>query len=237
MTVQGDAITMPRFGGVLFFGARVLVRYGDSNAQCGDDCFMKGRLRSFSPDGLAAFQRGVERAAEVRRRQRLEWCRSFAPFVLELLKEGYPGMKVFAAELNERGLKTRRGSRWTHGQVSMLFGTLIELGVLSEGYAYPVRKTGPISQCNRSRVEGARRASTERADTFALSLVPTIDALQRAGYTSHPAIARELNRRCIATRQGKAWDPYSVRALVDRIRSARERLRRANPHATGVHNK
>jgi len=185
---------------------------------------MKGRLRSFSPEGLAAFQQGVARASEIRTRKRHEWCRRIAPVVLELLKEGYPGMKVLATELNEQGQRTRRGSLWTHGQVSTLFQTLIKLGILSKDYAYPVRKSSPIARSNRARVEGARLASANQADAFALSLAPTIYALQRAGFSSNPSIARQLNLRGISTRQGKVWEAYSIQALLARIRSAKHRF-------------
>lgn len=65
----------------------------------------------------------------------------------------------------------------------------------------------------------ARAAAQENAKARAEALRPALEEIRAGGSTSYSAIARELNQRHIPTPQGKAWRPYSVKLLVDRLGS------------------
>jgi DNA invertase Pin-like site-specific DNA recombinase len=64
----------------------------------------------------------------------------------------------------------------------------------------------------------ARAAAQDNAKTRAEALRPVLEEIRTEGATSYSAISRELNRRHIMTPQGKAWRPYSVKLLTDRLR-------------------
>ncbi len=55
------------------------------------------------------------------------------------------------------------------------------------------------------------------ADSFALELLPRIEAIRASGRTSLPAIANALNDQRILTRRGGIWHPTSVKNLLARI--------------------
>jgi DNA invertase Pin-like site-specific DNA recombinase len=55
------------------------------------------------------------------------------------------------------------------------------------------------------------------ADSFALELLPRIEAIRASGSTSLPAIANALNDQHIQTRRGGIWHPTSVKNLLARL--------------------
>lgn len=63
----------------------------------------------------------------------------------------------------------------------------------------------------------ARAAAQDNARTRAEALRPALDEIRAGGAASYSAISRELNRRHIMTPQGRAWRPYSVKLLMDRL--------------------
>lgn len=66
---------------------------------------------------------------------------------------------------------------------------------------------------NAAAVEAVRAGAAARAD----KLARTIADIQAAGFTSTPAIARELNARGILTPRGGSWHPASVGRLLGRL--------------------
>ena len=199
------------------------------------DSRVKGCLRSFSPEGLVAFERGVARASNIRRRQADEWALSLASDMKEILSKGYPGFEPIARELQERGCATRRGGKWSVTAARLLFHRLVALGVLPERSRLRPRPdvVAALVQ-DRRGVEASRRALREYADEFALSLAPAVDGLGRDGFRTHRALADELNRKGVLTRQGKRWKPHTVRELIKRIREAHTRNSIQGIHATEV---
>lgn len=55
------------------------------------------------------------------------------------------------------------------------------------------------------------------AQTFAANIRPLVEELQRQGHVSMRAVARELNRRKIASARGGAWGPQTVANIVGRF--------------------
>ncbi|MCA0871458.1 recombinase family protein [Seohaeicola saemankumensis] len=62
-----------------------------------------------------------------------------------------------------------------------------------------------------------RSTVSANADDFARGLAPIIAAIQSDGHTTLRAIASELNRRGILTRQGGTWHVSNVRNLTKRL--------------------
>jgi DNA invertase Pin-like site-specific DNA recombinase len=63
------------------------------------------------------------------------------------------------------------------------------------------------------RMHRALKANTAR---FTANVVPIIREIQIAGYTSHNAIASQLNARKVATARGGRWTHVQVRQILDR---------------------
>jgi hypothetical protein len=61
-------------------------------------------------------------------------------------------------------------------------------------------------------------AAKQAADVRAEALGPTIRKLQKAGFVSINAMARELNEQEIPTAQGGKWHPTSVKRLLQRLK-------------------
>ena len=55
-----------------------------------------------------------------------------------------------------------------------------------------------------------------KADAYAASILPVIEAIRAEGKTSMNAIAGELNKRGIPTPNGGQWWATSVRNVVNR---------------------
>ena len=62
-----------------------------------------------------------------------------------------------------------------------------------------------------------RRTVSANADRFAADLAAVVQAIQMEGHVSLRAIAAELNRRSMLTRQGGRWHVSNVRNLLARI--------------------
>jgi len=62
-----------------------------------------------------------------------------------------------------------------------------------------------------------RAAVAQNADEFALALRPVVDAIRNEEHIILRAIARELNRRGIATRRGGQWQVSNTRDLITRL--------------------
>jgi DNA invertase Pin-like site-specific DNA recombinase len=80
--------------------------------------------------------------------------------------------------------------------------------------AAALRRAGKGASALRSTV-------TANADTFAQDLAPVIEEIRANGATSLRAIAAELARRGIRTRQGGRWQVSNVKALLDRVDAGR----------------
>lgn len=91
---------------------------------------MKGRLRSFSRSGLAAFHRGVQKASQGRRKQADEWAIWLAPAVTNILAQGYFGLADLAQQLNACGCSSRRGGKWSSTLAGKLCRRLVKLGLI-----------------------------------------------------------------------------------------------------------
>lgn len=185
---------------------------------------MKRRLLSFSKEGLASYQRGVKNASRVRSDQADAWALSLASDVRKVLKRGYPGLKRFAHDLDALGSQPRRGGKWTPLKVTQLLRRLVRLGIISKHHQTPWRHDAYDGSVHvRSGVENVRQVNRAYADAFALRLSAVVEIIRRSGLVTFRDIAQELNRRDIATRQGKHWQPHNVRELCRRIREAKER--------------
>lgn len=66
---------------------------------------------------------------------------------------------------------------------------------------------------NGAAVEAVATAAAQRA----VDLAPIVAELRAEGFTSLPAIARQLNARSIKTARGGAWHPSSVANLLRRV--------------------
>ena len=64
----------------------------------------------------------------------------------------------------------------------------------------------------------AARAKAAQADADAERLRDTVKAIQAAGITSAAGLAKELNRRGIATARGGAWQTVQTQRLLARLR-------------------
>ena len=60
-------------------------------------------------------------------------------------------------------------------------------------------------------------ANKRGADTHALALLPTIRKLMAAGFVSQRELAKELNRRGIASARGGNWHRNTVRRTLRRV--------------------
>lgn len=63
----------------------------------------------------------------------------------------------------------------------------------------------------------ARKVQMSNADTFALTLAPSIRLFHQAGITSLTDIASGLNDQGLKTRRGGDWHPTSVKRLISRL--------------------
>lgn len=68
-----------------------------------------------------------------------------------------------------------------------------------------------------------RAVVSANAAAFAADLVPVLEDIQSAGYTSLRAVAAELTARGIRTRRGGAWGVGNVKTLLDRLAIAENR--------------
>ena len=55
-----------------------------------------------------------------------------------------------------------------------------------------------------------------QAEEFALSVLPVIEELRRAGFTSLVALAQQLNKRNVRTARGTRWYASTVKNVFDR---------------------
>jgi hypothetical protein len=55
-----------------------------------------------------------------------------------------------------------------------------------------------------------------KTSQFASNVVPIIREAQSGGYTSHNAIAGQLNARKVATARGGRWTHVQVRQILER---------------------
>lgn len=179
---------------------------------------MRGRLRSYSPSGLAAFYRGVQNASESRRRRADAWALSVAPLVTSILTEGYFGFDHLAHRLAETGCRTRRGGKWSADLARRLCRRLAHLGAVDSPIlgqrGYPLQH----QEAHRESVDRVRRALRDHADDFALGMAPVLSSLKAHGYRTHAGLADALNARDIPPQRAKRWTQASVRHLCDRLR-------------------
>ena len=112
-----------------------------------------------------------------------------ASTIRQLMAAGVVSQRELAGELNRRGIPTARGGRWHRTTVVRM---LTRLGLITLGKG---------------------KAADARAEAFG----PTIRNLEKAGFVSVQAIARELNKRGIRTPQGGKWHLTAVTRLLQRL--------------------
>jgi hypothetical protein len=112
--------------------------------------------------------------------------------IRNLMAAGFVAQRALADELNRSGIATARGGKW-HRTPQEVLARLDLIG------------------------SGRGEANTRAADARATALAATIRRLQRAGFVSNAAIARELNLRGIPTAQGSKWHPFGVTRLLERL--------------------
>ena len=195
---------------------------------------MKGRLRSFSPAGLKAYQQGVRNASTTRSRQADAWAMSLAPVVTGILAQGYFGLDDLARELEARGCTTRRGGKWSYDLACKLCRRLTNLGIIDhpkeQGRYLPLQR----SEVTREGVNRGRRALSDNADDFARSMAPILSSLRAHGYTTYGLLADALNARGIRPQRAERWTKRSVRHLIDRLSEMAKRVDAGDALATGV---
>jgi hypothetical protein len=135
----------------------------------------------------------VKRAADAR-------ARALASTLRELRAAGFISRRALADELNRRGIPTARGGRWHYTTVVRM---LQRLGLLTWGIG--------------ARINNGL-AAKQAADVRAEALGPTIRKLQKAGFVSINAMARELNEQEIPTTRVGKWHPSSVSRLLQRLK-------------------
>jgi hypothetical protein len=145
---------------------------------------------------------------EVRRKQADERARQVAPIVAELQASGARGLRAIARGLNERGIRTPRGSgAWKAGQVGQLLARLQVCNLNLDG-----------DHTTKSRA-AAVEAHRKQADARAAEVAPIIAGLWAAGVTSTGDIAKALNERGVRTLTGKGkWRAAQVRLALARLK-------------------
>jgi hypothetical protein len=109
---------------------------------------------------------------------------SLISIIHELMAAGFVSRRALAEELNRRGIPTARGGSWHRTTVTRM---LARLGLITWG------KDAWINN---------GQAKEHAADVRSEALGPTIRKLQKAGFVSINAIARELSEQEIPTAQG-----------------------------------
>lgn len=195
---------------------------------------VKNRLRSFSPQGLAGLQRGVQRAAETRRQQADTWAIALAPVVHEILKDGFQGLVALASELEARGCKTRRGGLWSAKLVGELCRRLQSKGLVPPLASASRYRPSKVGLRNREGVERSRAALRDNADDFARSLAPMITSLRAHGVLTHKSLADALNARNILPQRAARWTVPTIRHLCQRLQDMASRAKTDDATATSL---
>jgi len=78
-------------------------------------------------------------------------------------------------------------------------------------------RLGLLTSGNGGRINNGK-AKKHASDARAKALAPTIAKLQKAGFVSLKAIARELSEQEIPSAQGGKWHPSSVSRLLQRLK-------------------
>ena len=125
---------------------------------------------------------------------------TLASTVSELRAAGFISRQSLAAELNRRGIPTAQGGRWHRTTVTRM---LTRLGLITWG--------------KDARINNGQ-AKKHAADVRAKGLASTIAKIQKAGFVSINAIARELSEREIPTALGGKWHSTSVKQLLRRLK-------------------
>ena len=105
-------------------------------------------VRLGNPNGAAALRRAGKGGAPLRAaiaRNAERHARDLAPVVDDIRAVGATSLRAIAAELNARGMLTRRGGRW---HVSTVLNLLDRLGATRGAGHAVVRRAGPrLSAC------------------------------------------------------------------------------------------
>jgi hypothetical protein len=133
-------------------------------------------------------RRGI-RGASASKRAAEPRALALVPTIRELKAKGFVSHRALADELNRRGIPTARGGKWHYTTVVRM---LMRLGLLTSG--------------NGGRINNGK-AKKHASDARAKALAPTIAKLQKAGFVSLKAIARELSEQEIPSAQGGKWHP------------------------------
>jgi Recombinase len=94
-------------------------------------------VRLGNPNGIEAIRRAGKGGAPLRAaiaRNAERHARDLAPVVEDIRSGGAKSLRAIAAELNDRGMLTRRGGRW---HVSTVMNLLDRLGMMKAARANP----------------------------------------------------------------------------------------------------
>jgi hypothetical protein len=129
-----------------------------------------------------------------------DFARRTLPMIEEVRSSGIASLKGIARALNDRGVATARGGRWTVDAVAR---------VLARDAAAARRGS------RQAATRGARRGEREARDRAALK---ALEELRGQGIVTVTGIARELTARRVPTtiKLGARWYPATVRALLAR---------------------
>jgi hypothetical protein len=125
---------------------------------------------------------------------------ALASMIRELRAAGFLSRSALADELNRAGIPTVHGGRWHRTTVTRI---LTRLGLITWG--------------KDARINNGQ-AKKHAADMRAETLASTIAKIQKDGFISINAIARELSEREIPTAQGGKWRPTGVSRLLRRLK-------------------
>ena len=177
-----------------------------------------------SPEGLAARTKGLEKRVRQIRAQADGRARELAPAINAIVRDGYVTPSEISAELVARGIANPGGDGWTPNAVYRVLKRLANLRLTAPPSVGPYGQNRYSSRPRSGHdVEASRRAIKNHADAFALRKRPTIDALQKQGFTTYGALATELNRRGVAPQRSRSWNDASVRNLIQRLRDMARR--------------
>lgn len=148
-------------------------------------------------------------------------CQAFAektmPIINEMMAAGLSDIALITRALNRRRIPTMKGrGRWYECVVTAMIRRV------DPGHRL-VRDGRRVEQAQQ-RMKELHAETAAQADAFALSLMPTIDALRADGITNWHALARALTARHIPTRRNRAqWRDTSLKAIVERGEAVRAR--------------
>ena len=157
---------------------------------------LAARLATLAAAGAANKRLASERAA------------ALAPIIAEIRAAGVVTLRDIAAELNQRGIPTARGTaNWSRSQVNRVMSR---------------------PELRKFRL-GSGSANVQIASERAAAIAPIIAEIRAAGATSLRAIVAELIKRGIPTSRGTGnWSASQVASIMLRHDARKTRRRRSS---------